>query len=173
MSDDLSDRAAMALMFGLFFLIGGVMLFDVMTDYREGVSVAHLLVESVVLLLAGVGCGVVLIRGYQARRSLATLRNDLQHAQRRAVHWQRENEKQVQGIAQSIKAQFAAWGYTEAESDVALLLIKGLSHREIASLRNTSERTVRHQAQAAYRKASLPGRTALSAFFLEDMLPGR
>lgn len=84
MSDDLSDRAAMALMFGLFFLIGGVMLFDVMTDYREGVSVAHLLVESVVLLLAGVGCGVVLIRGYQARRSLATLRNDLQHAQRRA-----------------------------------------------------------------------------------------
>jgi DNA-binding NarL/FixJ family response regulator len=51
-----------------------------------------------------------------------------------------------------------------------LLLLKGLSHREIGELRRTSEATVRQQALAVYRKAGLRGRTELSAFFLEDLL---
>ena len=34
------------------------------------------------------------------------------------------------------------------------------------------ERTVREQARAVYRKSSLAGRNALSAYFLEDLLPG-
>jgi DNA-binding NarL/FixJ family response regulator len=44
-----------------------------------------------------------------------------------------------------------------------------LSHKEIAALRATTEATVRQQAQAIYRKASLPGKTAFSAYFLEDL----
>ena len=74
------------------------------------------------------------------------------------------------GIA--IARQFSAWGLTDAESDVGLLLLKGLSLQEIADLRETSERTVREQARAVYRKSSLAGRNALSAYFLEDLLPG-
>ncbi|MDZ7669889.1 MAG: LuxR C-terminal-related transcriptional regulator [Gammaproteobacteria bacterium] len=62
---------------------------------------------------------------------------------------------------------------TQAEAVVGLLLLKGLSHKEIGQARNTSERTVREQARALYRKAELSGRAALSAFFLEDLLlPG-
>ena len=48
----------------------------------------------------------------------------------------------------------------------------GLSLKVIADLRQTSERTVREQSRALYRKAGLSGRSALSAFFLEDLLPG-
>ncbi|HVP62222.1 MAG TPA: LuxR C-terminal-related transcriptional regulator [Myxococcaceae bacterium] len=62
---------------------------------------------------------------------------------------------------------------TEAEREVALLLLKGLSLREIAGLRETSERTVRHQSLAVYRKAGLAGRAELSAYFLEDLLGPR
>jgi DNA-binding CsgD family transcriptional regulator len=65
--------------------------------------------------------------------------------------------------------QFEAWGMTAAEREVGLLILKGLSHKEIASLRATTEATVRQQAQAIYRKASLPGKTAFSAYFLEDL----
>jgi DNA-binding CsgD family transcriptional regulator len=65
--------------------------------------------------------------------------------------------------------QFEDWGMTAAEREVGLLILKGLSHREIASLRATTEATVRQQAQAIYRKASLPGKTAFSAYFLEDL----
>jgi DNA-binding NarL/FixJ family response regulator len=53
---------------------------------------------------------------------------------------------------------------------VALLLLKGLSHKEVATVRAVSERTVREQARSIYSKTGLTGRAALSAFFLEDLL---
>ena len=49
-------------------------------------------------------------------------------------------------------------------------LTKGLSLKEVATVRATSERTVRAQARSLYAKAGLTGRAALSAFFLEDLL---
>ena len=59
---------------------------------------------------------------------------------------------------------------TPAEREVGLLLLKGLSHKEAADVRNTSETTIRQQALAVYRKAGLRNRADLSAFFLEDLL---
>ncbi|MEQ9639811.1 MAG: hypothetical protein RIM84_07275 [Alphaproteobacteria bacterium] len=47
---------------------------------------------------------------------------------------------------------------------------KGLRHNEIASLRGTAEATTRPQAQAIYRKAKLPGKTAFCAYSLEDLM---
>ena len=76
----------------------------------------------------------------------------------------------LRGLGAAIDAQFDRWDLTDAEREVAMLMLKGLSHREIGAVRDTSERTVRQQAQAIYRKANLSGRTALSAFFLEDLL---
>jgi len=57
---------------------------------------------------------------------------------------------------------------------VALMLLKGLSHKEIAAQRGTSEGTVRQQALSIYRKTGLSGRSTLAAFFLEGLaLPRR
>jgi DNA-binding NarL/FixJ family response regulator len=58
----------------------------------------------------------------------------------------------------------------EAELVVAPGLLRGLSHKEIALERDTSERSVRQQARAVYQKAGLAGRSALAAFFLDDVL---
>ena len=68
--------------------------------------------------------------------------------------------------------QLGRWELTAAEKEVAILVLKGLSHKEVADVRKTSERTARKQARAVYKKAGLDGRAALSAFFLEDLLPG-
>jgi len=76
----------------------------------------------------------------------------------------------LQGLAVYIKAQFDEWALTPAEQDVALLLLKGLSMKEIAKLRGVSERTARQQATLVYSKSSVPGRAGLSAYFLEDLL---
>ena len=75
-----------------------------------------------------------------------------------------------EGLGNLIERQFSQWSLSGAEAEVALLLLKGLSLKEIAELRETSERTTRKQAQAIYRKASIAGRAELSAFFLEDLL---
>jgi DNA-binding CsgD family transcriptional regulator len=76
----------------------------------------------------------------------------------------------LNGLGEAIDAQFSRWNLTEAEREVALLLLKGLSLKEIAAIRVTAERTVRAQARSLYNKAGLTGRAALSAFFLEDLL---
>ena len=71
------------------------------------------------------------------------------------------------GLGKGVQRQFGAWGLTTAEREIGQLLLQGLSHKEIARLRDTGEATVRRQATSLYRKADLGGRAALSAFFLE------
>ena len=66
--------------------------------------------------------------------------------------------------------RFADWGLTPAERDVALFAIKGMSTAEIASLRNTSEGTVKAQTNAIYRKAGVTGRPQLLSLFIEDLM---
>ena len=62
------------------------------------------------------------------------------------------------------------WGLTPAERDVALFAIKGLSTAEIASLRATSEGTVKAQTNAIYRKAGVTGRPQLLSLFIEELM---
>jgi hypothetical protein len=51
------------------------------------------------------------------------------------------------------------------------LVLKGLSHKDIAERCGRSERTVRQHAVAVYRKSGLAGRAELAAYFMEDLLP--
>ncbi|KYG62826.1 hypothetical protein AZI87_16250 [Bdellovibrio bacteriovorus] len=69
-----------------------------------------------------------------------------------------------------IQSHFEKWGFTKAESEIGILILRGLSLREIAGQRGTSETTTRQQALSLYKKASVDGRHQLSAFFLEQLL---
>lgn len=66
--------------------------------------------------------------------------------------------------------RFDEWALTPAERDVALFAIKGLSTAEIASLRRTSEGTVKAQTNAIYRKSGVTGRPQLLSLFIEDLM---
>ena len=99
-----------------------------------------------------------------------TLIRDLETARREGDGWRRKVQSHLAGLRGEMDKQFQDWGLTGAEREVGLLILKGLSHKEIASLRATTEATVRQQAQSIYRKAELPGKTAFSAYFLEDLL---
>jgi DNA-binding CsgD family transcriptional regulator len=66
--------------------------------------------------------------------------------------------------------QFDRWALSPAEKETALLLLKGLSHKEIAQVRAVSDATARQQARAVYKKGGLSGRNDLAAFFLEDLM---
>ena len=69
-----------------------------------------------------------------------------------------------------IQWQFKEWGLSPSEEEVALLMLKGLSIKEIAKGRSTHEKTVRKQASSVYEKTGVAGRHELSAWFFEDML---
>jgi DNA-binding CsgD family transcriptional regulator len=158
--------ASAALFLGIVLLIG----LDLVEDWRRGSAAFHLGLESLVLVLAAVGLWLLRTRIRRERIDARVLRARLAEARAAAESWRRETEALAAGLGQAIDAQFRAWRLTDAEREVALLLVKGLSLREIAGLRETSERTVRQQSLAVYRKAGLAGRAELSAFFLEDLL---
>lgn len=105
-----------------------------------------------------------------ARLEAVRLSVDLDSARREAARFREEAHTALQGLSEAIDRQFARWQLTPAEREVGLLLLKGLSHKEVAVARSTSETTIRQQALAVYRKAGLRNRSELSAFFLEDLL---
>ena len=163
MSDDIQHRRSTNAAIVLFGIIALLIGWDVIADYREGANWAHMAIELFVLLIAA--SGAVL-----QWRQLDQARIDLTGALVEAEQWRKESHELMQGLGVAIEQQFNVWQLTKAEAEVGLFLLKGLSHREIAEIRQTSERTIREQARALYRKSGLSGRSALSAFFLEDLL---
>jgi DNA-binding CsgD family transcriptional regulator len=143
---------------------------DLVTDYRSGVRLAHLLIELTIFAFAAAGAAIMLREWARARRLARDLQVDVATARIDAERWRRRAEDHLAGLSALIDEQFDSWGLSAAERGVALLLLKGLSHKEVAAVRGTSERTVRQQSLTIYRKAGLGGRAELSAFFLEDLL---
>ncbi|MBC7465634.1 MAG: helix-turn-helix transcriptional regulator [Bdellovibrio sp.] len=92
------------------------------------------------------------------------------HALADAKKWKNEASNALKGLSDAIDAQLTRWQLTTAEKEVALLLLKGLSLKEVAEVRNVSEKTARAQSFAVYAKSGLSGRAELSAFFLEDLM---
>ena len=106
----------------------------------------------------------------RTREEKTGLERDVVSARKEAARWREEARDALRGLGVSIGHQFDRWDLTPAEREVALLLLKGLSHREVSRVRGVSERTARQQARDVYRKAGLAGRSELAAFFLEDLL---
>ena len=121
-------------------------------------------------VLMSVGVVLLFQIAHRQRGQQLTLIRDIEVARLEGQRWRSEARTLLNGLGDAIEGQFTRWNLTEAEREVALLLLKGLSLREVASVRATSERTIRAHARAIYSKAGLTGRAALSAFFLEDLL---
>lgn len=156
---------------GILSVVAVLVSFDIFTDSREGVVLWHVLTEGVigVLALAGV---CYLLRGTIAlkHRLEAEIENSMA-LKKEADTWRLESRKYIEGLALAIDHQLTKWNLTVAEKEVAFLLLKGLSLKEIAVVRRTTEKTARVQSMAVYAKAGISGRSELSAFFLEDLLP--
>jgi DNA-binding CsgD family transcriptional regulator len=158
-------------------LVALLVALDMHMDWGEGASLTHVSIELFTLTLAGVSAAVLWWRYQSARRHARLLASHLQAAHADAAQlridvarFRAESQQHARGLGEAIDRQFERWGLSPAEREVALLLVKGLSHKEAAEVRATSERTVRQQALAVYRKAGLGGRAERAAFFLEDLL---
>lgn len=151
-------------------LIGVLIGLDLIGDARSGIQLQHLALEVAVLLLSAGGVVYLGAIFWRFQRDIGALKAEVVAWRASAERWREETRGLLDGLGAAIDSQFAAWSLSEAEREVGLLLIKGLSLKEIAELRQTSERTVRQQAQSTYRKAGLHGRAELAAFFLEDLL---
>jgi DNA-binding CsgD family transcriptional regulator len=147
---------------------------DLVLDRPDHWLTVHTVYEVGMVLFAA-GTAAWLWRGWsRAEAEGDVLRKNLAAHQAERDAWRASEQQALEGFASAMDRQFDAWGLTPAEREVALQVLKGRSHKEIAAATSRSERTVRQHAAAAYQKAGLDGRAALAAFFLEGlMLPGR
>ncbi|MBN7795954.1 helix-turn-helix transcriptional regulator [Parahaliea mediterranea] len=143
---------------------------DVVTDINLGVPTWHIVQESMLVLVSAVGFGYLLWEMRRRSRELKALKSNLSHVDRQLQTITEETRCARTRYGEAIQRQFRDWGLTQSEQEVAMLLLKGLSFKEIAVVRDTREKTVRQQASAIYGKSGLEGRHAFSASFLEDFL---
>lgn len=154
----------------LLLLITLFKLFDIFADLQLGIPAWHIAQESILVMLTVVGSiylGIDIIRG---SRQVKALRTKLAKADKQINNMSSQMRAARQEYSQTIAAQFDAWGFTKSEQQVALLLLKGLSFKEIAEVRLTKEKTVRQQASTIYSKAHVDGRHTLCAWFMEDFI---
>jgi DNA-binding CsgD family transcriptional regulator len=145
-------------------------LYDVLTDLGQGAPALHLLEELLVVVLSA-ALMIWLLRDLRhQRRELEQLRREITAPHPPAPALPPEVAATRHQLGSLIQSQFRHWGLTDSEQEVGLLLLKGLSFKEIAALRTTHEKTVRTQASAIYRKAGVNGRHAFAAWFIEDFL---
>jgi DNA-binding CsgD family transcriptional regulator len=162
------QRVALAVW--LFAAIAVLIGVDLAVDSQTGAARGHLAIEGLVVALAAAGV-IALWRQFLAAEGAVARRNvDREAARARGERYRHEARDALQGLGDAIDTQFARWQLTAAEREVCLLMLKGLSHREVAEIRHTTEATVRQQALMVYRKSGLANRADLSAFFLDDLL---
>lgn len=143
---------------------------DLISDSRAGQFNWHIVVEGVIGLAAIFGVFYILRGSYDLRHRLDREISDYSEFKKEAEAWRAESKKYLEGLSTAIDQQLSKWCLSPAEKEVAFLLLKGLSLKEIAGIRNTTEKTARVQSIAIYSKSGLSGRSELSAFFLEDLL---
>lgn len=153
-------------------IVGGTI--DLALDRPETWLSFHVVFETLMIAGAAVMATTLWLGWWRTARSVEELRRSLEERREERDAWRASAEHALQGMSRAIDGQFEAWGLTSAEREVALLLLKGHSHKAVARQTGRSPQTVRQHAAAVYRKADLTGRAELSAFFLEDlMLPER
>ncbi len=143
---------------------------DLVADYAEGTDNWHLLVEALVVVVSVFGIGFLLREYMRRQRELENLSMQLEQSNENLSESRAQLQAAGREYQQVIQKQFDEWQFTPSEKEVAALLLKGLSFDEIASVRDTKEKTVRQQATAIYRKAGLNGRHEFAAWFFEDFL---
>lgn len=144
---------------------------DIYNDYLDGVALRHISIETIVGLTALAGVYYLIKSHIAMQHTVEKEKRFSNELNLEAQKWKHVSKTYLDGLSAEINKQLDKWELTEAEKRIAFLLLKGLSIKEIADLRKTSEKTVRTQANSIYSKSGLPGRSALSAFFLEDLLP--
>jgi len=131
--------------------------YDIAADVRDASeSMLHVAVESVVFLAV-------------SAMLFAELRR-IRHLNRAISSEQAKTARLSGQLWTVMRDQFARWGLSPSESEIALLLIKGLSMKEISQARQVKEKTIRQQATQIYAKSGCAGRHELGAHFIEDLM---
>jgi DNA-binding NarL/FixJ family response regulator len=148
----------------------GKTVIEIASEIVAGESLLEMSDDILMFVISGLIVGLFSYDYLIQRRELNQLQGQLDSARGQLVLVDSNSQKLASQYREIMQRQFDAWALTSSEQDVVLALLKGLSFREVAELRDTREKTVRQQATSVYKKAGVAGRHELAAWFFEDML---
>lgn len=131
---------------------------DAVLDFASHAFSAHMVIEAII---AGVLVVGVVLGALEMRRVIE-----------RAERGEAAVAAASGALGELIEVTFEDWGLTAAESEVALLTLKGFDVSEIARIRGSAAGTVRAQLTRVYSKAGVSSRAQFMSLFLEDLLDG-
>ena len=154
----------------LFVLIAVLIVWDIGEDLAAGTTTFHVVVELLMMVASAVGALYFWSQLRVARQVERDLEQDLKKARSETTRWQKEEQHLLDNLRKAINRQFTQWNFSPTEKEIASHLLKGMSLKEIAELRDSTFNSIRQQAHVLYQKAGLGGRAELSAFFLGGLL---
>ena len=162
-----SRETVLILIFSIVVVASGA---DLAADLSQGADTEHMVKEAIVVALSILAIAWLMWGLHRQRLEIRSLRQELETANSPAAQADKYVLEARRKLGNVITQQFSEWLLTGSEIEIGWLLLKGLSLKEIAMLRNTQEKTVRQQASSIYKKAGISGRHAFSAWFIEDIL---
>lgn len=157
---------ALILILGIVVIASGA---DLVADLSHGASTDHMVKEVIVVSISTLAIAWLLWGLHLQRLQIRSLQQELETANSPRMPPKKYVLEARKKLGNVITQQFSEWMLTGSEVEVGWLLLKGLSLKEIAMVRNTQEKTVRQQASSIYKKAGVSGRHAFAAWFIEDM----
>lgn len=171
MFDAIGQLPKRQMLFAAFVLfVLGTSVAEILSEFADGETLGSMGDDLSRFALSAVVLGLFLYEYRYQRRALGELRGQLSKARGRLAQIDSKSQELACQYRAVMQKQFEAWQLSASEQDVVIGMLKGLSFREIAELRETREKTVRQQASSVYRKAGVAGRNELAAWFFEDML---
>ena len=129
---------------------------DVTTELLDAGFVTHTVLEGTATL--ALVCGVI-FGSFEIWRLM-----------RRANNADESLAQATASFSALVHERFKAWELSEAEVEVAMLLLKGFDISEIAQMRQTAAGTVRAQLSNIYQKSGQPGRGRFVSSFIDVLI---
>ena len=154
----------------VFFVVAAANGVDLVADLAHGADNGHILKEALIVAISMLAIAWLLWGLRKQRLEILSLQQELESISNPRTPPRKYVLEARKNLGNVVSRQFAEWALTDSEAEIGWLLLKGLSLKEIAMVRNTQEKTVRQQASSIYRKSGVSGRHAFSAWFIEDIL---
>lgn len=152
----------------------GLTLFDIWFDFKHGMQAKHLIFELVILLLSLIGVNYFLSKwlsyNKKNKESLNIVNAKLEDKEVQVDSLKQQLKSYKSELKTDILNTFKKWKLTKAETEISILLLKGLALKEIAETRKSNESTVRAQCTSIYKKSNLKGRSQFSSYFLDGII---
>ena len=163
---EFNKRHAQLLLSILLFLLTFIA-YDTYVDHKSNVGRLHIWVEIFLLILTFILFYISLKKfisnSEKKDAELGKLRSEYHQLKKKlSLH--------KQDMHQYIQMNFTNWKLTNSEKDIALLLFKGCTGKEISGIRNTNYQTVRSQISNIYRKAQVSNHNQFMAILIEDLI---